>query len=207
MGNKRILFESEKYYHVYNHGNANDNIFINDDNYQFFLNKFNKYILPVANVFAYCLLPNHFHFLIQIKSENEINNAFNKTINNKTRKVLETLRVYSTTEIITQQFSNFFNSYTKAFNKQNNRMGSLFLDNFKRKNIATEDYLKRIIIYINQNAVNHGFCQNADDWKFSSYNSIISHKPTNLKRDDVITLFEDLNNFIYCHKTNKGNEI
>ena len=199
MGNKRILLETEKYYHVYNHGNSKDNIFLNEANYMFFLNKFNKYISPIAHTLAYCLMPNHFHFLIQIKSKNIINKAFTKT-DNKTRKVSKTLRVYSTTEIITQQFSNFFNSYTKAFNKQNNRMGSLFLDNFKRKNIDTEDYLKRTIIYIHQNPVNHGFCKNVDNWKFSSYNSIISDKSTNLKREEVISLFEDVDNFIYCHK-------
>ena len=198
MGNKRVLFETEKYYHVYNHGNSNDNIFIKDGNYKFFLNKFSKYIVPVANIFAYCLLPNHFHFLIQIKSENAVN---------KTRKTSKTLRVYSTSDIISQQFSNFLNSYAKAFNKQNNRKGSLFLDNINRKNIDSENYLKRIIIYIHQNPVNHGFCEHINKWKYSSYNSIISNKPTNLRREEVISLFEDVDNFIYCHKTETDIEI
>ena len=198
MGNKRISFESEKFYHVYNHGNANDNIFINESNYNFFLNKFNKYVSPIADTFAYCLLPNHFHFLIQIKTENIINDFYYKS-----RKVSKTMRdaPKNISDIISQQFSNFFNSYTKSFNKQNNRKGSLFLDNFNRKNIDTENYLKRIIIYIHQNPVNHGFSEHVNKWKYSSYNSIISNKSTNLKRDDVISLFEDIDNFIYCHKS------
>ena len=86
-------------------------------------------------------------------------------------------------------------------------MGSLFLDNFKRKNIDTENYLKKTIIYIHQNPVNHGFCKTVDNWKYSSYNSIISNKPTNLKRKEVISLFEDVDNFIYCLKINTDNEI
>lgn len=202
MGNTRLSFESEKFYHVYNHGNANDNIFINDGNYQYFLNKFNKYVSPIAETFAYCLLPNHFHFLIQIKSENIINDFYSKSRKVIiSRKVSENLRdsPKNISDIISRQFANFFNSYTKSFNKQNNRKGSLFLDNFNRKNIDTEDYLKRIIIYIHQNPVNHGFSDYVNKWKYSSYNSIISDKSTKLKRDDVISLFDDVDNFIYCH--------
>ena len=61
-----------KYYHIYNHTNGFGNIFKSDENYRFFLEKHKLYISPVAGTFAYCLIPNHFHLLIKIKSEEEL---------------------------------------------------------------------------------------------------------------------------------------
>src|SRR5258707_10173440 len=51
-------------YHVYNRGNNKQPIFFKRDNYLFFLKKVNKYFLPNADILAWCLMPNHFHFLI-----------------------------------------------------------------------------------------------------------------------------------------------
>ncbi len=56
--------EEGKYYHIYNRGNNKQKIFFDDENYLFFLSKFKKYLIPNIDVFAYCLMPNHFHFFI-----------------------------------------------------------------------------------------------------------------------------------------------
>lgn len=53
------LLESGYYYHIYNHANGNKNLFLEEDNYIFFLNKYYKFIDPIADTFAYCLMPNH----------------------------------------------------------------------------------------------------------------------------------------------------
>ncbi|MCK5209465.1 MAG: hypothetical protein KAQ79_15630, partial [Cyclobacteriaceae bacterium] len=53
-------------YHIYNHANGDDNIFREQDNYRFFLEKYVKYINPVADTFAYCLMRNHFHLMVRI---------------------------------------------------------------------------------------------------------------------------------------------
>lgn len=76
MSKTTLLFEPDGFYYIYNHANGNENIFINDDNYQFFLQKFNLYINPVAKKIAYCQMPNHFHFLIQIKEKTSICELF-----------------------------------------------------------------------------------------------------------------------------------
>jgi len=168
---------------------------------KFFLKKFNNYISPIAKTFVYCLMPNHFHFLVKIKKEKIVFNFFRKTF-----PKFQTLEKLDN-KLISKQFAKLFSCYTQSFNKQNNRKGSLFIKNFKRKNIDTENYLKRTIIYIHQNPVNHGFCDNINKWKYSSYNSIISDKPTVLQKEEVISLFEDIDNFIYCHKTDPDIEI
>lgn len=72
MINYYETLEPDKYYHIYNHAVGQDNLFNTDENYRFFLEKYAHYIIPVADIFAYCLLPNHFHFAIRIKPEDEI---------------------------------------------------------------------------------------------------------------------------------------
>ena len=59
------------FYHIYNHENGNENLFREEDNYQFFLKKWAAYISVIADTYAYCLMPNHFHFLLRIKEEKE----------------------------------------------------------------------------------------------------------------------------------------
>jgi putative transposase len=55
------------FYHIYNRGNNKQEIFFEEKNYHHFLNLFQKYLASFVDVYAYCLMPNHFHFLIRIK--------------------------------------------------------------------------------------------------------------------------------------------
>jgi REP element-mobilizing transposase RayT len=57
------------YYHVYNRGNNRENIFRDPRSYSHFLRLYAKYIKPMADTYAYCLMRNHFHILIQIKED------------------------------------------------------------------------------------------------------------------------------------------
>ncbi len=89
MGNNREPFEPDTIYHIYNHGNPEDNIFREDTNYGFFLKRYRKYIPPIADTYAYCLMPNHFHVMVRVKGREELEKFFIM----KTLRVLETLRV------------------------------------------------------------------------------------------------------------------
>ena len=60
-------------YHIYNRGNNEEDIFIEERNYNYFMKLYAKYIMPVAETYAYCLLRNHFHLMVRIKSPEEIN--------------------------------------------------------------------------------------------------------------------------------------
>lgn len=161
---------SDSFYHIYNCGNNREDIFIEDSNYNYFLKLIKKYLIPVSEVWSYCLLKNHFHLLIKSR----------ENIDNKS---------------ISIAFSNSFNAYSKAINKAYQRSGSLFKDRFSRIKIQNEEYLKSIIIYINSNAVHHGFVDNVEYYKHCSYLALISHKNTLLERDKVIELFDNKDNF------------
>jgi len=188
-------------YHIYNHSNGNDLLFKEEKNYFYFLERYKKFISPVANTYAYCLMPNHFHIIVKIRKEKEI---VLELRSDKAKEKYNKLEIVSDKEnfislFVSKQFSNLFSSYSQAFNKMYNRKGSLFIKNFKRKLIDNDMYFLKLINYVHLNPVVHGFVQNVEEWRFSSYNAILSDGQTLVKREEVIALFDDLDNFKYCH--------
>jgi putative transposase len=181
--------EFGKYYHIYDRGNNRENIFLEDLNYMYFLKLFDKHISPIAEVFCYCLLKNHFHFLLRIKDLEEINLCTKVSQTNQFKEIK-----------LWQSFSNFFNAYSKAFNKRYKRTGSLFQYKFKRKEITDESYFYRLVHYIHFNPIKHHITDNYKSYKYSSYQAIIGDKPTKIKKDKVLQWFENKQNFIECHK-------
>ena len=194
MINYYNALEADKYYHIYNHAVGQDNLFETNENYRFFLEKFVQYIIPIADIFAYCLLPNHFHFAVRIKSEEEIDKLM------RSFPKYETLKKLDYTYYISKQFSNLFSSYTQAFNKQQNRKGNLFQKPFKRLHIDSDSYLRNNIHYIHHNPIHHKFTEDLRKWKHCSFNSFFSDKFTHLQRNEAIELFDDIDNFNAFHK-------
>ncbi|OQY03776.1 MAG: hypothetical protein B6I20_04335 [Bacteroidetes bacterium 4572_117] len=197
MANTKTPLESDKMFHIYNHAVGNDNFFNSDENYSFFLLKLKEYLQNYIDIYAYCLMPNHFHIIIKVKREEDVINEYRKKKSIKESRIKELNFVPN---VVSRQFGHLFNSYAQAYNKENSRMGSLFTNRFKREPIEDEVYLKTVITYTHKNPVEAGFVKMASEWKFSSYNSIISKKETLLKRSEVINLFDDIENFIYCHR-------
>ena len=75
----------------------------------------------------------------------------------------------------------------------------MFEHPFERRIIENENYLKECIVYIQNNPVKDGYAVSAAEYKWSSYNAIISDKPTLIKREHVLNLFGDLEKFHYFH--------
>ena len=182
-----ILFGN--YYHIYNRGNNGSNIFFDIENYNYFLRLYSKYIDPIAETYAWCLLRNHFHILVRIKEIEEIEVSELSYSTKEKPKVIDASR----------QFSHLFNAYTQAINKRYNRTGSLFEKPFERKLVSNEKYFQTLIYYIHNNPVHHGFVEKMNLYPWSSYETIISDKPTKMKREEIIALYGDLDNFIFYH--------
>ena len=196
-----IPLEPGNFYHIFNHAVGSEKLFKNDENYIYFLKKFKEYISPIASTFSYVLIPNHFHFLIEIRDRNLI---YEYHVNLELRKEFPKIKLEKELDLekfVMQQFSNFFNCYTKSFNKKHNRKGALFIDYLRRTLISDEEYLRNIVMYIHQNPIHHKIGNRLEDWKYSSYNSFLSQKSTILERDEVINWFGDLENFIVMHTT------
>lgn len=171
-------------YHIFNRGVNRENIFLEERNYAHFLNLYAKYIDPVAETFAYCLLRNHFHLLIRTRTEEE---------------VIKTLRV-SDPDQISKHFSNFFNAYAKAINKAYVRTGSLFQHPFGRAPVTNSGHFYRLILYIHHNPQKHGFVEDYRDWKYSSYGVLLSDQPTSLAQEEAVGWFGDRVEFVKAHE-------
>lgn len=190
---EKILLEPGNYYHIYNRGNNGQNIFFENENYIFFLNRYDRYISPFCDTIAWVLLKNHFHFLIYVKEFADIN-----------LDKLEYSTVINPAKLdVHLQFGHLFNSYAKAINKRYNRTGSLFEKNFERKKVDSPKYLQNLIHYIHYNPVNHNFTDYIWDYPWSSYGTIISHQPTKLNRKFVLEIFNDVNEFKIYHSQNR----
>ena len=160
-----LLYET--YYHIYNRGVNGEDIFVEERNYDLFLKLWERHLIPVADLFAYCLLRNHFHLSVRIKSEEEIlekietlrvsrinrkktlkvstpnlehemPGSFASREENSQRKPLGFDSSSLGSRYVSDQFSNFFNAYAKTINKAYGRTGSLFQHPFGRVPITTD---------------------------------------------------------------------
>ncbi|MDD4374338.1 MAG: hypothetical protein PHG67_10505 [Bacteroidales bacterium] len=182
MTSREVPLNYGKFYHIYNRGINGSNLFQENENYEYFLRLYGKYISLVADTFAWVLMRNHFHFLIRIKSVEQLNLQGFQNLEG----IKGTNRNFAN-----QQFANLFNAYTKAINKRYHRTGSLFEHPFRRIQITSKDQLLYMIYYIHHNPIHHGFCKHFLEYPWSSYLTILSPEKTNLKRDEVLRWFYD----------------
>lgn len=120
------FFEDNAYYHVYNRGNRKQQIFLYHRDYNRFLDKVVEYKKKYPlNVLAYCLMPNHFHFLLQQLA----------------------------TDSISRFISDLCNSHSRYFNVKYESVGSLFQGRFKAKRVDKDEYLVHLSRYIHLNPV------------------------------------------------------
>lgn len=140
MRDVRILpIEADCFYHIYNRSVNGETIFKTPENYINFLNKVKSYLLPVCDIYCYALLPNHFHFLVKIKSAEVLKNFVvesgkkhlvkpsNLNMHEEKKNTQNAMGLHSPQHIFSKQFSRIFNSYSQAFNKQNGRHGPLII--------------------------------------------------------------------------------
>ncbi len=160
--------EKDIIYHLYSKGNNGQKIFFNRENYMFFLQKARKHLYPYCDILAYCLMPNHFHFMIYANENSE------KT---KTRGKIGA-------NVFPKNLRIMLSSYTRAVNIQENRSGSLFQQNSKIKPLndvfygkispsAQISYDYYCFHYIHNNPVSAGLVGKKEDWEFSSYQDYI----------------------------------
>jgi len=92
-------------------------------------------------------------------------------------------------QTVERQFTRLFTSYAMRFNDHFNRKGNLFHRPFKRVMIESEAHFTFLIYYIHANPMKHRLVSNFRQYLWSSYQSILSDKPTQLERAEVIDWF------------------
>lgn len=197
-----MIFEANEMYHIYNQGNNRKLIFFSRDNYLFFLKKIKLYILPHADILAWCLMPNHFHLMVYIH-----------TLEIYTHGVTQSHPV-SKKRTLNDNIAIMLRSYTRAINKQNKNSGSLFREATKAECISKakgitpsfyttyhgseiwvanpeKQYPQNCFNYIHTNPVETKLVASPHDWEFSSYCDYLglrNGKLINRKRADELGL-------------------
>ncbi len=194
-------------YHIYNQGNNRCEIFFTRENYYFFLKKVKKYMLPHADILSWCLMPNHFHFMVMAKVD------CSQRLTPATEKKSQPLTARRS---FNHSIGIMLRSYTRAINNQERRSGSLFRQDTKAicincpkgiskiwfvengisvgRNLHPDfDYPKVCFDYIHENPVKAGLVKNTCDWEFSSakdYAGLRNGKLINKKLAVEMSLFK-----------------
>ncbi len=188
-------FEEDALYHVYNRSNSR--VFVTRENYLFFLKKVSNLISPVCEILAWCLMPNHFHFLIQATKNSQ------RLTDEKHRPLLQ---------ILSKNMGTLISSYTQAFNKQQGRIGALFSHNTKAKLLndytpvsgsdiiraINNDYATQCLLYIHQNPVSSGLVSKPEDWEFSSFRDFAGLRNGKLANQELAFSFIELDKNDFC---------
>ncbi len=153
MPTKRPDYLPGFYYHIFNRGIHHQRIFQDTENYLFVIRKIKHYCSELQiTVIAYCLMPNHYHFLIRQDGSYPAG-------------------------MLPQRV---FNSYTKAYNKRFNQSGTLFEDSFHIKLVQETSHLLHLCRYIHGNPVKDGLVADPVGWEFSNYKEFVGFRKGSL---------------------------
>jgi hypothetical protein len=183
------LLEEGNYYHIYNRGINGENIFRDRIDNLNFIQRLQEYSKDVMDVFAYSLMLNHFHSLVYVRK----NVVVQRRDGNGSIRLLPS-----------KQLGHLFNGYAQFFNKAYQRTGGLFERPFKRKYVESVKSLTNVLMYIHRNPQHHGFVKDFRKWSYTSYQELISDKPTFLKREEVMEWFGGREEFIKAHEKYSG---
>lgn len=159
-----------QFFHIYNRGVNRELIFLESRNYDYFFQRIIDYYEPEKmEIVSYCLMPNHFHFIIHQIEAN------------------------GTTEF----FKGVCGGYVKAVNKGYGKTGHLFEGKYKMKHIDTDEYLIHLSRYIHLNPLRAGLVIVPEDWRYSSYSAYVGvDSEINIKSEYVLQQVKGIGGYI-----------
>ena len=157
-----MQFYNNSIYHVYNQGNNRQKIFFERNDYLRFLEKTKALVKPNCDLLAYCLMPNHFHFLIQTNE---------KSLQNIKIGNIDLIR-------ITNSFRLLLSEFAKEINVKYNRSGSLFRQKTQFSLVDNGDsmYPKNVIKYVFSNPMEAKLVSHLNDWEYSSFLDMVGKR-------------------------------
>jgi REP element-mobilizing transposase RayT len=150
MPYRQNVFTPGNIYHVYNRGINRMPVFVNPGNYAYLLRKVKRLLreLPIT-VLVYCLMPNHYHFVLRQDGDIPISTFIQR----------------------------LFQTYTQAFNKQEGRKGPLFEGRFRHVHVDRDEYAIHLCRYVHLNPVTAGLVLRPEAWPYSNYPEWIEVRP------------------------------
>ncbi len=159
-----MKFQPGRIYHVFNQGNNRQTIFYQNKDYLTFLNLYKRLFTNIASTIAWCLMSNHFHFLI--------------LTDERCNKIIRQGGNYL--DPITNGIRKLLSGYARIFNNLYDKTGSLFRQKTKAicltdipikpgSPIVIQDYYINCFKYIHQNPLKARLIKRLEDWEFSSF--------------------------------------
>lgn len=195
-------FDELGVYHVFNRTNNREKLFLSDENRHFFLRKYTQHLSAYLDTFCWCLLPNHFHFLVRVKASEKILTTIKKIASRDLSLTEKKFQEQECTlnELIVHGFKRFFQSYSLSFNKVHKRNGNLFYKPFKRVAVEKETHFTQAVVYVHANPVRHGLLKDFKAYKWSSWQTLIADGETQLLRKELWDWFGNKESFIKTHE-------
>lgn len=169
--------ESGFFFHIYNRGINGEKIFYTPDHFYQFLFRYRTLLSNYVETYSYCLIPNHFHFLIRIKDSNTPG--------------------YET--LVSNQLNILFSQHALMINRQTGRYGSLFCKSFRRLKISSGFYLQNLVVYIHKNPKKHGIIKDYKAYPYSSFQGIILKQNKIVRYNNTLSLFSGMEEFYEHH--------
>ena len=151
-------YEADSLYHIYNRGNNGQQLFFRPEHYYYFLRLVRQHIAPQANLLAYCLMPNHFHLLLQPTAAGTLPTPGSAS---------------TTTQPLSRGIGKLLSTYGQGLNQELGRQGGVFQPKTKGKLLdgpfGEAGYPAVCFHYLHQNPVRAGLAGSLGDWPYSSY--------------------------------------
>ena len=155
-----MIYQEKNFYHVYNRGCNKENIFFGETDYNILLSKMQKTKAKKnIEIIAYCLMPNHYHFLLYQNSDKPISDWL----------------------------KSLFSGYVQRINRKYDRSGTLFERSAIPKLVTNDKFLIELIHYIHANPLKHDFVINPGEWKYSSLSNYLNDAISKLTSQRVIS--------------------
>src|SRR3970282_2542736 len=157
------------YYHIMNRGLSRRDIFLEDKGREQFLDLLSDITrLWKIEIYAYCLMDNHYHLLLQTSKGG-----------------------------LARAMRHLDGIYTQRFNRSQHRDGPLFRGRYKAILIDAEEYFLSVVRYIHQNPLGAGLVSHIDRYRWSSHWGYLNKKrcPDWLDTRAVMSRFRGLNEY------------
>ncbi|CAN5229838.1 hypothetical protein BH11BAC5_BH11BAC5_51290 [soil metagenome] len=180
-------------------------LFRQNSDYNIFLERFQQFTSLALDTWAYCLLNNHAHFIIKIKSIKTITKAIEEIDFAKQTVAMKKLLAVPNKEamldeMMERQINSFMVSFANYIKNKYRHHGGLFQKPFKRLEIDTDNWLQTAIIYVHLNSLKHKVFNDYAAYLQGSYFYFIQQCNTYCATDEVLAFFGGLKHFISLHE-------